>query len=121
MKTMHAAADYITRRDLEEILDQRFNSFAITFGRQLVAEITSMFRQELDMKLTATKNELRAEFRQEIRTAIAENNVLIKHDTENLLAEQSLELTNAFSEMIEPMHTKDAELERRVKALEDKS
>ena len=68
------------------------------FGKDLATEIIDTVRQEIYMKLTAAKNEM-----------------------EELLTGQTLELTNAMSEMVQPLQTQNEDHEVRIGALEAKT
>lgn len=97
MKTMGTKNQLVTVGALEQILDQKF----ISFGKQITADITVRFREELDSKLAASENRIITSFRTELddRTDI---------------------LLQAMSDMVEPMQAKDDELETRVTTLERK-
>src|SRR5688572_19454554 len=87
----------ITKKDLEEVLDARFESF----GKQLAVAIITQIREEMKEQETRIVETLREEL--DSKLAATENRI-ISH-TEDLLADQSLELTNAMSNMVEP-HSK---------------
>jgi Ca2+-binding EF-hand superfamily protein len=69
-----------------------------SFGKNLAEEIVGDIRQELDSKLTAMK----VEFRED-------------------LSDQSLELTQAMSDMVKPMQQVDTDHELRITQLEHKA
>ena len=86
---------YITRKDIRTEL----KSFGKDLSEGIVSQIREEFRDQLDSKLTATEKR-------------------IMQHTEELLTDQSLELTNAMSEMVVPLQKTDKDHKPRITKFE---
>lgn len=108
MLDMIAEDQYITKRGLLEALEDFAETFTKSLTWGLTDSITTIFRDELDSKLTASENRLRSEIHG------------LRDGMEDMLDERTEIILQGMHDVVMPRQAKDDELDRRVGRLETK-
>jgi hypothetical protein len=97
--------DFVTRTELHEELELFGKNLSRTIARTVTDDVTERVTASVTKSVTAKVTEIVAEnFRQELDSKLGAQEKRLITRMEDLLADQSLELTNAMSDMVAPFY-----------------